>query len=241
MAGWIGPETRLEQMVSINREDMTVLVELRGLDRPATDETDLEERIQPVLPGYTVLVQLFRTEEATTTTLAPPEPTEQLLAEIRVEVEAWLATGDIEYQIDNITLNDSLVRIDATGTGDPPEINDLVARLTELNETLSPGLNWSTLETFTETTLPSQDELDLIDMRTAVDVWASQRNLVVRSVDYDGETVEVDVLGPVEPDIARLELELRQVIGEDVPVLVFFTQRLQVTTTTRPDTPVQTQ
>lgn len=238
---WIGPETRLEQTVLINRKDMTVLVELRGLDRPATDETDLEERIQPVLPGYTVLVQLFRTEEATTTTLAPPEPTEQLLAEIRVEVEAWLATGDIEYQIDNITLNDSLVRIDATGTGDPPEINDLVARLTELNETLSPGLNWSTLETFTETTLPSQDELDLIDMRTAVDVWASQRNLVVRSVDYDGETVEVDVLGPVEPDIARLELELRQVIGEDVPVLVFFTQRLQVTTTTRPDTPVQTQ
>jgi hypothetical protein len=186
-------------------------------------------------------VQWIRTEQATTTTLPPPEPTEQLLADIRVEVDAWLSSGDIEYQIDNISLEGSRVRIDAAGTGEPPSISELVPRLTALDETLEPGLTWATLATFTETTLPSQTELALMDMQTIVDEWAQQRGLVVRGVTYDGQRVEVDVLGPTEPDIARLELELQAVANNEIPVAVYFTQRLQVTTTLPLEIPVETQ
>ena len=240
VAGWLGAESRLTRTIEIDREDQTILVELEGF-LPPPDQGDLEERLLPEYPEYSVLVQWFRTEQATTTTLPPPEPTEQLLAQIRVEVDAWLSSGDIEYQIDDISLEGSRVRIDAAGTGEPPSISELVPRLTALDETLEPGLTWATLATFTETTLPSQTELALLDMQGIVDEWAEQRGLVVRGVAYDGQRVEVDVLGPVEPDIARLELELQAVADNEIPVAVYFTQRLQVTTTIPLEIPIETQ
>lgn len=236
---WVGADKLLESSVRINDEDREILVELRGFDLPP-DKSELQMRLQPDFPGYTALVQWFRTEEATTTTIAPPEPTEQLLAEIRIEVEAWLDGGGIDYQIDDISLDGSLVRIDAAGTGEPPAISDLLPRLRALDPSLTPGLNWATLTVFTETTVPSQTDLALQDMQTIVELWAEPRSLIVRNVEYDGERVEVDVVGPTEPDIARLELELRDVVGTEIPVAVYFTQRLQVTTTTQPEVTVET-
>ena len=240
VTGWLGADSRLDRTITIDRGDRTIFVELQGILRPP-DQGELETRLQPEFPEYSVLVQWTRTELATTTTLPPPEPTEQLLEQIRVEVDAWLATGEIQYQIDDIRLDGSRVRIDAAGTGEPPNLNDLAPRLAALDPALEPFLTWAILATFTETTLPSQTELALLDMEEIVNQWATERNLVVRSLDYDGERVEVDVLGPVEPDIARLELELREVANNEIPVAVYFTQRLQVTTTIPLEIPVETQ
>ncbi|MGI9598156.1 MAG: DUF389 domain-containing protein, partial [Acidimicrobiales bacterium] len=230
---WLGDlDGRLEHTVTIRRPEQQVIVEVRGFDAPP-DQGSLVSAMQVEFPDYDVPVQWIRIQQATTTTVPPPEPTEQLLAMIRLEVEAWLDESGLDYQIDDVILDGSLVRIDAAGTGEPPDIDTLLPRLAAIDATLSPGLNWATLETITETTVPSPIELTTENMRLLIDQWAADRGLVVLGFSYDGERVEIDVAGSREPDIARLELELRRAAEANIPVRVFFTERQLVTTTTQ--------
>lgn len=232
---WLGEQSSaFTRTVSISRATSQIVVELRGFERPP-DQGELLVEMQTEFPDYDVSVAYLQTQRATTTTEAPPEPTEQLLVQIRVEVAAWLDTGGIEYQIDDIRLEGSLVRIDATGTGEPPPIETLVPRLAAIDDTLSPGLGWTRLETITETTLPSPIELIREELRDDVEIWAQDENLVLQFFDYDGERVEIGVTGPVEPDIATILAVLRADSGiADLEVNVFFTPRYLVTTTTAP-------
>ncbi len=228
---WLGDlDDKLEKTVTIRRDSLQVVVDLRGFDAPP-DQGPLVTAMQGEFPGYDVPVQWIRTEAATTTTQPPPEPTDQLLAEIWLAVEAWLDEGGLDYQVDDIILDGSLVRIDAAGTDEPPDIDLLVPRLAEIDPSLSPGLNWAKLATITEETPPSPIELTGQGMGVVIDQWAQEWDLVIRSFDYDGERVEVDVAGARQPDVARLELELRRLAGADIPVDVFFTERQLVTTT----------
>ncbi|MEM7325311.1 MAG: TIGR00341 family protein [Actinomycetota bacterium] len=231
VAAWLGDLDRtMEQTVTIKRDQQQVLVEIRGFETPP-DQGTLIEDLRTEFPDYDVAVQWLRSQRPTTTTLPPPEPTEQLLAEIRVVVEEWLAAGTVSYQIDNILLDGSLVRIDAAGTGAPPTIDDLLPRLAEVDPSLQPGLNWATLETITEETVPSPLELTTEQMELVVEQWAAERLLVLRSFAYDGERAEVEIAGSREPDLTRLEELLADVAGEEVPLLVYFIQRQLVTTT----------
>ncbi len=230
---WLGDlDDEMDRTVSIRRDSQQVVVELQGFDDPP-DQGTLVTALQEEFPGYDVPVQVIRLQRATTTTIAPPEPTAQLLAQIRLEVDAWFeASGFDPDQVDNVRLDGSLVRIDAAGIGEPPNIDSLVPRLVALDETLTPGLNWVKLATITETTVPTPTELTSQDLRTYVDQWALDRSLTVRSFDYDGQRVEIDVAGPREPGLTRLENDLRSIAGSDVLVSVFYTQRQLVTTTT---------
>ncbi len=232
---WLGEQTSsFTRSVSIRRAATQIVVELRGFERPP-DQGELLVEMQTEFPDYDVLVAYLQTQRATTTTEAPPEPTEQLLAEIRVEVEAWLDTAGIDYQIDDIQLEGSLVRIDATGTGDPPAIDTLVPRLATIDGGLSPGLGWTRLATITETTAPTPLELTRDALRVEVESWAESEDLELRAFDYDGERVTVDVTGPEEPAIRRLLADLRGQSGiANLPIDVYFTQRYRVTTTIAP-------
>lgn len=232
---WLGEQTTaFTRTVDISQTTSQIIVELRGFERPP-DQGELLIDMRTEFPDFDVLVAYLQTQRATTTTEAPPEPTEQLLADIRVEVAAWLDTGGIDYQIDDIRLEGSLVRIDATGTGDPPPIETLLPRLATIDDTLAPGLGWTKLETITETTPPSPIELTREELRGDVERWAEDQDLELRFFDYDGERVEIDVAGPTEPDIAAILATLRADSGiPDLPVDVFFTQRYRVTTTTAP-------
>lgn len=224
----------LDRTVEIRRDEQLIVVEVSGFVEPP-DQASLLLEMGAAFPGYEVRVPYIQTQQATTTTQPPPEPTEQLLAEIRLAVVAWLDETGIDYQLDDIRLDGSLVRIDAAGTGAPPAINDLGPRLAEIDDSLVPGLTWATLATITETTLPTPLELTREELRTVVDEWAVTRNLDLRSFDYDGAQVLIDVTGPVEPDINRLQIDLRAVADNvELPVEVFFTERYRVTTTTAP-------
>ncbi len=237
---WLGDlNGSLEQTVLLRRDSMQVVVEVRGFDAPP-DQGELVAEMQEEFPGYDVPVQWIRTQRATTTTEAPPEPTAQLLAEVRVEVEAWLDASGVPYQIDDIALNGTLVRIDAAGTEEPPAIDELLPRLAAIDETLVPALNWVKLETITEEPAPSPLELVTDDMRSIVDEWAAERSLSVSSFDYDGERVEIDVSGASEPDFGSLERALREASDSEVVVRVYFTERQLVTTTLPPEIPVLT-
>lgn len=228
---WLGDLDRsFEKTVTIKRDSQQVLVEIRGFETPP-DQGTLIDALKAEFPDYDTAVSWLRSQRATTTTLPPPEPTEQLLADIRVRVEEWLDAGGISYQIDNILLDGNLVRIDAAGTGAPPTIDDLLPRLAEVDPSLQPGLNWATLETITEETIPSPLELTTDQMRLVVDQWADERLLIVRSFSYDGDRAELEVAGSREPDLVRLEEGLAEVTGAEVPLSVYFTERFLVTTT----------
>ena len=229
---WLGElDGSLQRTVTVNPDTRQVLVEVRGVEEPPSQES-LAELMQPSFPGYDVPVQWVRSRQVTTTTLPPPEPTAELLKQIRVEVEAWLDGAGIEYQIDDIRLDGNLVRIDAAGIGDPPPIDGLVPRLAALDPSLVPGLNWATLATFTETTAPTPLELTREELRAEVDAWAEFRELVVETFDYDGERVSIVATGAREPDIERLTLTLQRIAQNvDLPVEVYFTERHRVTTT----------
>ena len=232
---WLGDQAgALERTVDIRRDTRRIVVEVRGFD-PPPDEGRLLVEMGDAFPGYDVLVPFIQTQRATTTTLPPPEPSEQLLAEIRVEVLIWLEAAGVDYQLDDIRLDGSLVRIDAAGTGDAPAIADLVPRLASIDPSLTPGLSWSQLATFTETTPPSPIELTREAIRGEIEAWAADRRLVLRDFGYDGDRVEIDVLGETEPDIVRLLMTLRDLTGDpDLPVDVYFTGRNLVTTTAPP-------
>lgn len=234
---WLGEQAgTFERSVEIRRASNQIVVELQGFNRPP-DEATLKAEMSEVFPGYEVRVPFIQTQRATTTTEPPPEPTEQLLVEIRAAVTAWLDESGIRYQIDDIQLDGAQVRIDATGTTDAPLLDGLIPRLAAIDESLVPGLAWTRLATFTATTAPTPLELTRRELQAEVDAWARERGLEVSDVTFDGQLVEIDVIGPVEPTIERLEATLREVAGDEGLVLaVYFTERYRVTTTTTPPT-----
>lgn len=240
VSNWLGDLDRsLDQTVTINRDERQILVVVRGFETPP-DQGTLVSDLQSEFPDYDVAVQWVRSQQPTSTTQPPPEPTEQLLAKIRVKVEEWLGASTTDYLIDNILLDGNLVRIDAAGTGDPPSVDDLLPLLAEVDPALQPGLNWVTLETITEETLPSPLEVTTEQMRLVVEQWAQERSLILRDFAYDGARAEVEVAGSREPDLTRLEELIAEVAGRETPVSVYFIQRRLVTTTTTTTTiPVQ--
>ena len=52
---------------------------------------------------------------------------------------------------------------------------------------------------------------------------------------YDGERATLEVVGPSEPDVNVIVVELVAIVGEEIEIDVFFTERRQVTTTTLGD------
>lgn len=232
---WLeGTPNDLTYDARIIRDKRLVSVEVRGFD-PPPDEAALVEMMQEEFPGFGVPVQWIRPERATTTTEAPPEPTEQLKVEIRAAVDEWLASADIEYQIDDIVLDEKFVRIFAAGTGQPPPNAELLTRLQAIDPALVPLLAWDPLAVIEPESVPSRLEVDRADMSIVVQRWAQERGLLLAEFEYDGEVIEIDVLGAEQPDVARLELDLWEIAGDRIPVNVYFTQR-QLVTTTLPST-----
>jgi uncharacterized hydrophobic protein (TIGR00271 family) len=233
VATWLGEQSgAFDRTVQLDENSQTVLVIVRGTATPPP-QSELAAAIEQELPGYSASVQWIRAVEPTTTTAPPPEPTEELLADIRVVVDAWLAAATTDYQIDNVSLSGNEVRIDAAGVGDPPQKGALIPRLTALDPSLSPLLNWVSLETFTETTMPSAESLLGEELEAAAREWAGERGLALTDFQYVDGRVGIELRGAVEPSIVSLELILQTRAGDpDLPVDVFFIQRARITTTT---------
>ncbi len=232
VANWLGDlNDDLDPEISVSRDAMQVVVELRGFEDPP-DKASLVEAMRQEFPEFDVPVQFLKFNQATTTTLPPPEPTERLLADIRVTVERWLNERDLDHRLEDVTLDGDQVRIEVASTDQPPPIEELVTRLQAVNPALSPELAWSELRTITEEAEPSPDEITAESMRTLVDRWAIDRNLVITGFDYDGNRVLIDVSGTEAPDYRELEVALWDEADQAVPVQVFFTERALVTTTT---------
>ncbi len=244
---WLANETArfepaidyLDRDPDIPGDKPTIVIELEGFGLPEQDEQTLIVQVQDAYPGYDVIVPITSQERATTTTLPPPEPSEQLLREIRLEVEAWLDETGIEYQIDDIRLIERQVRIDVAVVGPDRPSDSLGPRLSAIDPALVPLLTWTELTTISDT-VPTPVELVRADLLAEVELWVEDEGLILDSFDYDGSRVRVDVIGSNEPEIVRLIVSLRRVADNNaLPVEVFYTPRIRVTTTAPPTTSPQ--
>ncbi len=227
---WLA-DANLQRTVAISNGSVDVV--LRGFDSPP-DAGPLEESFAARFPDKTVLVEWIRLERATTTTTLPPPPDEQRRLDVEAEVAAWLASGDIEYQIDSVTFIDGGIRIDASGNGEPPVLSELSQRLEAIGETRTPRLNWTERETIrVGDDVATPLELDTESIRNVVNEWAGPR-WVIRQLDYDGELLVLELAGAFEPSTFQVR-QLEQRLGEiddDFTLELYFVQRVVVTTTT---------
>jgi uncharacterized hydrophobic protein (TIGR00271 family) len=238
---WLG-ESDLERTVRF--ENGRISVELRGFESPP-DQDQLESELAQRFPSLegAPLVRWIRTERATTTTTAPVAADVALKREVEGQVQAWLDESGIDYQIDTILITDGVVRIDAAGTGDPPSLLDLSDRLSGVAQGLTPRLNWSELETIEPgDQIATPLELVTQSIQVEVETWAATRGLTVRSVLFDGETLEVEVVGAEQPSqqaYAELLRSVEELAGSELELKLFFFERVPVTTTTRPPTTLE--
>lgn len=236
---WLG-DVALQRTVRF--ENGLLSVELQGFEAPVNQgevEAALAERFPEL--EQVPLVYWIRTDRATTTTTAGPTPDEALRAEIESEVRAWLDESGIDYRLENVIVLNGVIRIDAAGAGDPPSVALLSERLVDLVDGLTPRLNWTHLETIE----PGDDvvspfELVAEAVQFEVRQWAQFRGLTARSIEYDGDLLTVEVAGPREPTpagLGRLEEIVGQVDDDGFELELFYTQRIEITTTTiRPTT-----
>ncbi len=232
---WLG-EVDLQKTVRL--DDGLLSVELRGFEAPINQgelEAALAERF-PDLQRKPLVYWIRPSQQTTTTTTADPNPDEQLRRSVETEVREWLDESGIDYQLDTVIVVNGAVRIDASGAGNPPSVNQLSERIAGLTDGLTPRLNW----TFLETIEPGDEAVSPLELvteqiETEVATWAGFRNLDVRSVDYDGDLLSIEVAGPRQPDAADLR-DLERIIDSVDPdgyeLDLFFIQRVAVTTTT---------
>ena len=239
---WLG-EIDLQRTVRF--ENGLLSVELQGFEAPVNQgevETALADRFPDL--DRAPLVYWIRTDRATTTTTAAPGPDDALRAEIESEVRAWLEESGIDYRLDNVLVLDGAIRIDAAGAGNPPSVAMLSERLVGLADGLIPRLNWTYLETIEpgdEVVSPFELVAEAVDAE--VRQWARTRGLTARSVEYDGDLLTVELAGPQEPtsdSLGRLEQLIDELDADGYELEVFFTRRIEVTTTTLPPTTAST-
>ena len=232
---WLG-DADLVRTVRV--ADGLVSVELRGFQSPP-DQTELEMMLAERFPDLAgpPIVQWIRTERATTTTSAPPDPNLQLQQAIEAEVNSWLSELGFDYQLDRVSVNEGIVRIDAAGAGDisSDDLVQLSERLNALAEGLRPRLNWS----FRETIEIGGEEVSPLELVTEsigaeLRTWAEDIGLEVDDFRYDGDRLEVELIGQQQPStfqMRRLEQTLLNYDDDGFDLALFFTQRVPVTTT----------
>lgn len=232
---WLG-DADLVRTVRV--DDGLVSVELRGFQSPP-DQTELEMMLAERFPDLAgpPIVQWIRTERATTTTAAPLDPDVQLEQAIEAEVHNWLGELGFDYQLDRVSVNDGIVRIDAAGAGNisSDDLLELSERLNGLAPGLRPRLNWS----FRETIEIGGEEVSPLELVTEsigdeLRAWADDIGLEVEDFRYDGDRLEVELIGEQQPSIfqmRRLEQTLLNYDEDGFDLALFFTQRVPVTTT----------
>ncbi len=227
VAAWLG-EVDLQSQVNVG--DDKIVVALQGFERPPPQEL-LEENLAVLFPEAEVLVEWVRTEQITTTTTAPPDPDAELESEVLPVVIEWLDSGGADYEIEEVSVEGDVVRIDVDGAGEPPSIDDLDSLLDEqIDETLTPRLNWTQRETIR----PGDNDPTPIDqiqdqMMRFVDTWADEQDVQLREFIYDGELVEAEFAGarsPSQTALAELNEALVEFHGDEtLPIEFYFLQR----------------
>ncbi len=241
---WLGAtDRRAAPDVSFGDERITVAV--RSFD-PPPDPDPLTDALQASFGRDRVVsIEWDRVEQATTTTIAPVNTItdeERLYDDVEALVARWLADlgSDAAGRNDDLSIDGSVIRLDASGTIDAPSLTSLTALLdAELDRTFEVRLTWLKRQNVSDQLPePSSDEILAGQIDALAQEWAAGQGVTVLTSSFDGSEAIVEVAGPVAPDASGLVAAVTALLDPDDTVVVLFVQRLDITTTTTTTVPI---
>jgi uncharacterized hydrophobic protein (TIGR00271 family) len=222
--------------VSFNESRSRIEVRIRSTEAPIDDEP-LTDAMQAAF-GLDQVVSLEWDRLArfeVPTTLAPTTTVvtdaELLTAEVGRIVDDWLQEGEFDgvRRVDSLIVSDGIVRLDASGVGEPPEQN-LSERLDEeLDETLEVQLTWVERRNVTPPVLPTPDELLAEQITALANEWADDAEVTVIESTYADADALVQIAGEEAPDASDLVADIEALLPEDAQVTVLFVERRDIT------------
>ena len=237
---WLGP-VEATRTPDVQFTDGRILVQVRSFELPP-DNQPLTDALQARFGAdRAVSVEWERLERfESTTTLAPTttllSDEERLLDQVAGIVDTWLARDapPSGRRRETLSVTDGVVRIDASGVGDPPSVAALISDLdAELDLTLQVQLTWLERESVeAEQADPSPAEVLLQRITAVTETWARSNGVEIVGISFDGVRASVDVVGPDVPDAALLVADIERILEDDDVVTVLFTQRFDISTTT---------
>lgn len=143
-------------------------------------------------------------------------------------VDEWLeSNGDAEaYDLTQLDVTDEAVTVGLSSSQLPPPLDLLTAALSDaLGQPIEPVVNF---EDLSAGEAQRRVEETQSAARTVVQEFASARGLSVDAVTFDGNTLVADLRGEMPPDGAELEDQLRETLGDNATINVFFIERVPV-------------
>lgn len=239
---WLGDDRDLVPEIRFDHDSGRLFVELKGVDYPP-DDAELRDQLSSSF-GLVPSIQWVRTEKATTTTTQAPTTTiitdeEALATDITRLVNQWLddanvVDGELQQLSINTGENPISVRVDVAGVGSEPKLADLLDLFdAELGQRLAARVNWTERVVLPEGTVPPDPkELQEALLGEHVAAWAQDRDLTVRSFNFSGDTLNIELVGQNEPETTDLVFDLLTIAEDEVDITIYFIQRRRLETTT---------
>ncbi len=242
VSDWLG-QTDRRSAPTVTFDDQRITVAVRSFDTPPDADPLIESLLTTFGAERIVSIEWDRVDQATTTTTAPPTTTivtdeERLVAAVESIVDQWLADLGAEAggRRDALSINDNVVRLDASGTIDAPSLESLTSLLdSELERTLEVQMTWLKRENVADAA-PTPDQLLAERIGVLARDWATAQGVSVLSTTFDGVDVLIEIAGPNEPDASALVADVTALLDADDRVTVLFIQRRDITTTTTTST-----
>lgn len=203
------------------------------------DTAELDRAIQAILgPGGSTQIRWTQSRDPDKGGDKPSvsEPAAESEAAVRAIVKSWLETAaPARFDITRLVLTDAQISVDLTSASPPPAVDNLTNHLADaLGLTIPVVVNWTERTTLR----PGAQSNETVrgELERQADAWArsSGQGLSVAAVHYDGERATIDIQGPTQVDVTALHSRLQDVVGTDIGIDIWFTQRtrLEPTTTT---------
>lgn len=228
--GWLqGTGDELEEL-RIDGDTVSILV---SGPNPPPDTSALLRSAREILgPRAAIQVRWTQVHEADVDEGSDRREARERVTQIRAAVEGWLAAAGGQFELTELAVTEGSVVVDVTSADPPPPVAALSEHLNDdLDLAVEVVVNWTRRTTFevrqsdgTPTVEEVRERLEGIVTR-----WARGHDGVeLRELQYDGENLSVDLLGPAPVDVADLAAQLREVVGQRSPVDIWFTQRQRV-------------
>ncbi len=240
---WLGPvETADRAVPEVVFSNDRIRVRVRSFE-DVIDDRPLTERLQAEFGAERIVSLEWEKPQrftAPTTTIAPtttvPSQAQVLADDIERIVDQWLQAGDFDgvRRVDALVIGGGVVRVDASGVGDSPSLEELISLLDdELDETLEVQLTWVERRNVSaQEPEPTPDEILTTRISDLTNTWATVNRVQVIGVKYDGVVAVIDVAGDLQPDATGLVRDIEAELPETATVTVLFTQRIDISTTT---------
>ena len=236
---WLG-QIKPANTPTVAFNNQRILVRVRSFEDPVDDQP-LTEALQLQFGDDRIVSleweKLARFE--TTTTIAPTTTVltgaERLADDVEKIIDEWLQDGDFDgvRRVDALIIGDGVVRIDASGAGNSPPIEDLTTRLdAALDETLEVQLTWVERRNVTSDAGPTADELLEEQIVVISEEWARATDVTVLDVAYDGLDAVIQLAAETQPDATDFVNDVEALLPDEAGVRVLFIRRLDITTTT---------